>query len=147
MKKKLLISACLLGETVRYDGKSKPCDRINELSERYELIAVCPEVLGGLPTPRTPSERLGDRVIMRDGADVTQSFQRGALRALEIFKSEECAFALLKARSPSCGRDLIYDGSFTASLREGNGVCAELLLNNGIKVFTEEELDILLSLA
>ena len=141
---KLLISACLLGVPCRYDGKSKPAAKIDALREKYELIPVCPEQSGGLPTPRTPSERCGDRVVMANGADVTAQYQKGAHSALEVYLREGCVAAVLKERSPSCGSGEIYDGTFTRTLVSGDGVTAELLKKNGIRVYGESELDTLL---
>ena len=140
-KEKLLVSACLLGEACRYDGKTKPCDRVISLSEKYDIVAVCPEVDGGLPTPRTPSERVGDRVMMRDGRDVTCNYVSGAEAALETCRKHSVKKAILKAKSPSCGKGMIYDGTFSGKLVCGNGVCAELLLSEGILVYTEDEID------
>lgn len=140
MKKNILISACLLGENTRYDGRSKPCAAVLSLKEKYNLIPVCPEVLGGLPTPRTPSERVGDRVLMRDGRDVTDNFLSGARNCYERYLAEGCEMCILKARSPSCGVGEIYDGSFSGTLCEGNGVFAEYLISRGVRVITEEEL-------
>ena len=145
MKKNILVSACLLGEPTRYDGKSKPTAEVLSLREKYNLVPVCPEVLGGLPTPRTPSERVGERVIMRDGCDVTDNFHLGAQRALDICKENNCEFAVLKARSPSCGKSEIYDGSFSGTLKEGEGVFAELLREVGVEIFSEEETEKLLT--
>ena len=145
MKKNRLVSACLLGEPTRYDGKSKPTAEVLSLREKYNLVPVCPEVLGGLPTPRTPSERVGERVIMRDGCDVTDNFHLGAQRALDICKENNCEFAVLKARSPSCGKSEIYDGSFSGTLKEGEGVFAELLREGGVEIFSEEEIEKLLT--
>ena len=141
---KLLISACLLGVPCRYDGKSKPAAKIDALREKYELIPVCPEQLGELPTPRTPSERRGDRVVMADGTDVTAQYQRGARSALELCLREGCIAAVLKERSPSCGSGEIYDGTFTHAVISGDGVTAELLKQSGIKVYGETELGALL---
>ena len=141
---KLLISACLLGAPCRYDGKSKPVAEIDALREKYELIPVCPEQLGGLPTPRTPSERSGDRVVMADGTDVTAQYRKGAHAALELCLREGCVAAVLKERSPSCGSGEIYDGTFTRTVIPGDGVTTELLKKNGIKVYGESELDELL---
>lgn len=135
----LLISACLLGIRCRYDGKSKKLDCLDELNDRYTLIPVCPEVLGGLPTPRVPAERIGDRVITQDGRDVTAEYTRGAQMALETAKNGGCTCALLKERSPSCGFGTIYDGTFTGNLCEGNGVCGALLAANGIRVLGESQ--------
>ena len=145
MKKNILVSACLLGEPTRYDGKSKPTAEVLSLRGKYNLVPVCPEVLGGLPTPRTPSERVGERVIMRDGCDVTDNFHLGAQRALDICKENNCKFAVLKARSPSCGKSEIYDGSFSGTLKEGDGVFAELLREEGVEIFSEEETEKLLT--
>lgn len=143
-KEKLLVSACLFGLPCRYDGKSVKKVDITPLAERYELVPICPEIYGGLPTPRTPSERVGDKVMMRDGRDVTENYQRGAESALEIAKMLGCTKALLKSRSPSCGVGSIYDGSFSGTLIPGNGVTAQILLEEGFSVYTEETLEDLL---
>lgn len=144
MKRNLLISACLLGIPCRYDGKRVTKVDISALREKYNLIPICPEIYGGLPTPRIPSERVGGRVLMKDGRDVTENYKRGAEASLDIAKANGVSLALLKARSPSCGKGLIYDGSFSGTLTEGDGVAAELLMKEEITVFTEEELDLLL---
>lgn len=136
---KILVSACLLGVPCRYDGKSKPDERVISLSKHFELIPVCPESLGGLETPRIPAEIIGDRVIRQDGLDITENYKTGAMLALDIAKKNGCKIAILKAKSPSCGRDLVYDGTFTKALKNGNGVCAKLLLENKITVLTEDE--------
>ena len=141
--KALLISRCLLGDNCRYDGKSKPLpdETLQALRARYELIPVCPEVLGGLPTPRTPSERQGDRVVMKTGADVTKEYRRGAEAALQAAQENQVCAAVLKERSPSCGKGNIYDGTFTGTLTEGNGVTAEMLLEKGFTVYGESEIE------
>lgn len=141
MKEKVLVSACLLGLACRYDGKSKPNEKILEMKDKYELVPFCPEIYGGLETPRVPSERVGDRVIMKNGRDVTENYRRGAESAYELCKALDIKTAILKERSPSCGSGMIYDGSFTGVLKEGNGVCAEMLKNKGIKVIGESEID------
>ena len=141
--KKLLVSACLLGCECRYDGKSQPNEAVLRLRDTYDLIPVCPEQMGGMPTPRVPSERVGDRVLTKDGTDVTDRFLRGAETALHLAKTLGATAAVLKARSPSCGCGEIYDGSFTGKLTTGDGVTASLLLRNGIFVTTEETLDAL----
>lgn len=141
---RLLISSCLLGLATRYDGRTKAVfseSDISRLSEKYELVPVCPEIYGGLPTPRTPSERVGDRVLMKDGTDVTENYRKGASDALVLCRILGIKKALLKARSPSCGKGEVYDGSFSGTLVSGHGVAAELLLNNGVEVYTENELD------
>lgn len=139
-KEKLLVSACLLGTPCRYDGRMKKSDAVCALAERYELVPVCPEEAGGLPTPRTPSERRDGRVFMRDGRDVTEEYRRGAEHALEVFRCAGCCAAVLKARSPACGCGAVYDGTFSGTLVPGDGVAAELLRANGVRVLTEEEL-------
>jgi uncharacterized protein YbbK (DUF523 family) len=132
----IIVSACLAGYRCRYDGKTVPNDEIVALVKRGEAIPVCPEMLGGLPCPRTPSERSADgaRVLMRDGKDVTEAFERGALETLRLARLYECDRAVLKARSPSCGCGRIYDGSFSGTLRDGSGVTAELLMSSGVAV-------------
>ena len=137
MKKTILVSACLLGISCRYDGKSKPSSEVIALAEKYNIVPVCPEIYGGLPTPRTPSERVGDKTLMKDGTDVTENYLRGAEAALALYRTACCHAALLKARSPSCGLGEIYDGSFSGSLTARDGVTAELLIREGIAVFTE----------
>lgn len=133
----ILVSACLLGVACRYDGKSKGVKNICDLIKRHNLIPVCPEQLGGLPTPRVPSEKLGESVINQEGIDVTLEYKKGADEALRIAKLFNCSLAILKEKSPSCGCGKIYDGSFSKTLILGNGVTAQLLLDNGIKVLGE----------
>lgn len=147
--KKLLISSCLLGVPCRYDGKSKPVPLPKELMDNFELIPVCPEVLGGLPTPRPPAEIVSRsagaiKVVNSEGSDVTQNYLAGAKKALEIAKANGCAFALLKEKSPSCSGGKVYDGTFSRTLTDGDGVTAALLKANGIKVFGESEIEKLL---
>jgi len=137
MKRPVLVSACLLGENCRYDGKSKPNAAIQALSEYFTLIPVCPEQLGGLPTPRVPAERKGAQVMTESGLDVSAEYSRGAAAALAIAWENGCSCAVLKERSPSCGCGEIYDGSFSKRLIPGRGVTAELFLANDIAVFGE----------
>lgn len=144
-----LCSACLLGIACRYDGKSKPNDMILEYPKGM-LIPVCPEQLGGLPTPRHSSEILGGdghdvisgkaRVIQQDNSDVTSYFIRGAKEMLRIARAVGADEAIMKQRSPSCGCGQIYDGTFTKRIIEGDGVATALLKRNGIRVISEEEL-------
>lgn len=138
---KILISACLLGIPCRYDGKAKPQPWAEVLATRHDLVPVCPEQLGGLPTPRTPSERRGDRVVMNTGADVTEQYRRGAEAALRLCRLTGCEAAILKERSPSCGCGEIYDGSFTHTIKAGWGVTARLLAEAGLRVMDEENLE------
>ena len=137
---KLLVSACLLGTPCRYDGKSKADERVLALAERYELIPVCPEVYGGLPTPRPPAERCGDRVLTEAGADVTAQYRRGAEAALYLARLFHCTKAILKEKSPSCGHGQIYDGTFSRTLTAGDGVTAALLRAEGLEIIGESDL-------
>ena len=136
---KLLVSACLLGVPCRYDGKAKMHDGVLSLLGRHTLIPFCPEIYGGLPTPRPASERLGERVVAKTGSDVTEQFRRGAEEALRLCRLYGCRAALLKERSPSCGHGVIHNGLFDGGLVEGDGVTAALLLQNGIAVYGESE--------
>ena len=140
----LLVSACLLGMACRYDGQEKPLPRWQRLREKYEPVPVCPEQLGGLPTPRPPAERQGNAVRTADGADVSAQYRRGAQQVLELARALGCTKALLKERSPSCGCGQIYDGSFRRTLVPGDGITAELLKAVGIDVFGESRLEELL---
>ena len=135
MREKLLVSACLLGENCKYNGGNNYSPDVERLRERFELVSLCPEQLGGLPTPRVPSERVGERVLTRDGQDVTEAFRQGAERTLDIARAEGALRAVLQVRSPSCGCGMIYDGTFSGTLVPGKGVAAELLEKNGIKVY------------
>lgn len=137
----ILVSACLLGCPCRYTGDGCLNGAILALAKAHTLIPVCPEQLGGLATPRPPAERQGDRVISAAGEDVTEPYRKGAQTVVEIAKLSHVALAIMKARSPSCGYGVIYDGTFTGTRISGSGVAAELLSESGIPVFTEEELD------
>lgn len=137
---RILISACLLGLCCRYDGGSKPCEAALGLREKHRLVPVCPEQLGGLPTPRAASERTGDRVVSCQGEDRTAAYLLGAEQAERVFDLLQCDCALLKARSPMCGCGQIYDGTFTGTLVPGDGVLAERLKARGIPVYTEENI-------
>lgn len=141
---RILVSACLLGVACRYDGNSKPHSAVLALQGQHQLIPVCGEIFGGLPTPRVPAERVGNRVLTREGRDVTAEYTRGAEEILALARRMDCRVALLKERSPSCGSGEIYDGSFSRTLIPGDGVTAELLQKHGIAVFGESKLDALL---
>jgi uncharacterized protein YbbK (DUF523 family) len=136
----ILVSACLLGTACRYDGASRPCEAVIALKQKHTVIPVCPEVLGGLPTPRIPAERVDDRVVRRDGVDVSAEYERGAREVLRLAQLNGARVAILKEKSPACGSGQIYDGSFTATLTDGDGVCAALLKEHGIRVLGESEL-------
>lgn len=144
MKEPLLISACLLGENCKYNGGNNRIPEADALGERYDLIPVCPECQGGLPTPRVPAERRGGRVLTQDGRDVTAEYRLGAEIALRTAREKNCTKALLKERSPSCGQGRIYDGSFTHTQVEGDGVAAELLGKNGLTIYGESRVSELL---
>ena len=133
----LLISACLMGYNCKYNGGNNalPQDVLAALRQRYRLIPVCPEAAGGLPTPRMPSERRGDRVITHSGRDVTAEFRRGAELAAELAERFDAHLALLKSNSPSCGSGTIYDGSFSGRLVSGDGVTTEYLKNKNLIIF------------
>ena len=140
----ILVSACLLGVPCRYDGKSKAKAEVLALQRERVLIPVCPEVYGGLPTPRPPAERQGGAVRTRSGIDVTDQYRRGAEETLRLCRLLGCEAAVLKERSPSCGRGQIYDGTFSGTLTAGDGVTAELLTANGIPVYGESQIETLL---
>ena len=135
---RFVVSACLAGLHCRYDGRTNLKPEVAELVASGLAVPVCPEELGGLPTPRDPSERRGDSVVSNAGRDVTFEFASGAEAALYIAEEYGCSAGILKARSPSCGCGRIYDGTFSRTLIAGNGLFAELLLKKGFEVFTEE---------
>ena len=143
----VLISACLLGFECKYCGGSNKLteQQLAALGERFRLIPVCPETAGGMPTPRDPSERLGDKVVSNQGRDVTAQYQKGAETALWLARRYDCKAALLKENSPSCGSGQIYDGSFTGKLIPGDGVAAEELKKEGLIVFGESDTDLLIT--
>lgn len=136
---RLLISACLIGADCKYSGGNNALNggTLLALRERYELVPVCPEFAGGLPTPRDPSERLNDRVVSCNGRDVTREYECGAEVALGLARRFGCHKALMKERSPSCGSGEIYDGSFSGTVISGYGTAAEKLRAAGIDVIGE----------
>lgn len=147
----IIVSACLCGINSRYDGRNNLNNKVLRLLEEGKAILVCPEQLGGLSTPRPPHEIEkgtgadvldgNSRVVAIDTFDGTESFIKGAQETLKIAKSVGAKYAILKSKSPSCGKEIIYDGSFSGAKIQGNGVAAELLLRNDIKVFTEKEFE------
>lgn len=141
---RLLVSACLLGCRCRYDGASKEHPLARELARRHTLVPVCPEQLGGLPTPRPPAERRGDAVVTEAGTDVTAQYRLGAEEALRLCRLFRCEAAVLKERSPSCGHGEVYDGTFSGQLTSGDGVTAALLCASGVPVYGESQLEALL---
>jgi len=135
----ILVSACLLGIDCRYCGNGIFNEKVYKLKDNHNLIPVCPEQLGGLATPRTPAEIVQKRVVTKDGRDVTEQFKKGAEETLKIARLFGCDTAILKSKSPSCGYGKIYDGTFTGTLTEGNGITAAKLIENNIKVLTEND--------
>ena len=137
---RILVSACLMGVGCRYDGKSNQLPQLEQLMKQHTCIPVCPEIFGGLPTPRVPAERQGSKIMTQDGQDVTQQFVRGTAEVLRLADLYHCKAALLKERSPSCGSGQIYDGTFTKTLTEGDGLTAEMLNRKGIAVYGESQI-------
>ena len=138
--KPIIVSMCLAGVSCNYKGETWPHQKVMDLVDQGRAIPVCPEQLGGLTTPRAPAEQLGGKVITKDGRDVTAEFAKGAQRTLLIAQQVGAEVAILKARSPSCGKGMVYDGTHTGTLVAGNGETAGLLIKNGIRVLTDEEL-------
>lgn len=141
---KILVSECLYGgRVVRYDGGEVPETHPTFLKWKEEgrLIPICPEVFGGLPTPRPDSQRQGDKVIASTGPDVTEEYTKGALEAVRLAKENDVAFCIMKQDSPSCGSKFIYDGTFTDTKIPGQGLAVEMLRDAGFKVFAEEDID------
>lgn len=141
----ILVSACLFGMNCKYDGGNNLSEDIRALKDDYTLILVCPEQMGGLDTPRLPSEIQLEadgktrRVIDKEGKDVTAEFVKGAELTLNIAKAHECKLAIMKENSPSCGVKQIYDGTFSGKLIDGSGITSQLLMDNGIRVISEKE--------
>ena len=140
----ILVSACLMGVNCRYNGERLTLERLDELMEKHTLIPVCPEVFGGMPTPREPSEIRAGRVFSKSGRDVTDHYERGADEVLRLARLYRCTCAILKERSPSCGHGRVYDGTFTGRLVEGNGFSAARLAGAGVAVIGESEIETLL---
>ncbi len=136
----IIVSACLAGIKCNYLGDDSPHPEVVELVRNGLAIPICPEQLGGLPTPRIPAEIQGKKVMNKNGDDVTPNFQKGAEETLRIAKLVNCNKAILKSYSPSCGYGKIYDGSFSGKLISGNGITTELLMKNGIEIITETDL-------
>lgn len=142
---KVLVSACLIGEKCRYDGKGFLTNRINDLLKICSIIPICPETIGGLKTPRSPSEIIGDKVINSEGIDVTDQYKNGAFIAEEICVTQGIKYALLKEKSPSCGTHQIYDGNFNKTLISGVGITTQRLKKIGVLCYSENEIDLLIN--
>lgn len=142
-KQKLLISACLMGENVRYDGGNNLISQIEQLKEKYDLIPVCPEVSSGMVIPRIPNEihSIQPLVVKNEfGIDTTDYFIDGAKQTLHICMKFDVKIALLKAKSPSCGNLEVYDGTFSKTLIKGQGLTANILMQHNIKVYNENQI-------
>lgn len=139
---KILVSACLLGIDCKYNAKNNKNEQVLKLLKDHDLVPVCPEIMGGLPTPRIPAEIHQNKVIAKDDKDVTKQYQKGAEETLKIAKLYNCHTAILKEKSPSCGCGKVYDGTFTGTLINGDGITARLLKEHGIKITGETTLDI-----
>lgn len=137
-KEKILISACLIGLNCKYDGGNNENSKLVELMKEKDLVPICPEQLGGLKTPRVSAERKQEKVITKEGVDVTKEYQKGAEEVLNLAKKLNIKKAILKSRSPSCGIDEIYDGTFSHTLIKRDGVAAQLLKKNGIEVISSD---------
>ena len=138
---KIMVSACLLGENCKYNGGNNRNEKLLKLLAGKEIVPVCPEVLGGLPTPRVPAEIRDGVVMTKDGRNVDREFRMGAEKCLEIARREKPDFIILQSRSPSCGVTHRYDGSFSGRLIQGSGIAARLLTENGFRVVDAENLD------
>lgn len=141
---KIVVSACLLGENCKYNGGNNLCSELVKLRDKYNLIPICPETFGGLKSPREPAEICGNRILLKNGEDVTSEFCKGAKISLEIAKEHNCKYAILKERSPSCGVNFIYDGTFSNNIIKGMGITAKLLSDNCIMLLSENEIDSLI---
>lgn len=137
----ILVSACLLGENVKYNGKNNYDERIEKLKELFDIVPICPEVFGGLPTPRIPSEIKGENVVNEKGKDVTYEFNKGAHKVINIVNFCHVKKALLMDRSPSCGVNKIYNGKFNGTLIDGMGYTAKLLKAKGVQLYTLDNID------
>ena len=138
---KIMVSACLLGENCKYNGGNNYSEKVARFIEGHEVIPVCPEVMGGLPTPRVPSEIVKGVVTMADGRNVDAEFRKGAQIGLDLARENNVDLAILQSRSPSCGVKQIYDGSFSGNKLDGQGVFARLLTENGFRIMDVEDLE------
>lgn len=136
-----IVSACLCGIDCKYNGKNNYNEKIEELVKEGKAVLVCPEQMGGLKTPRDPSEIKEGKVVSNAGVDVTREYQKGAEETLKICKMVGATKAILKSKSPSCGCGKVYDGTFTGALIDGDGITTKLLKENGIEVISSDEID------
>lgn len=137
---KIMVSGCLLGHNCKYNGGNNKNQEVLDLLKGHEIVPVCPESMGGLPIPRPPAEIVNGVVVNKEGLNLDSQFRKGSEEGLKLALKEKIDFAILKANSPSCGSNQIYDGTFTGTKIPGDGTFAAVLKKSGIKVFTEEEL-------
>lgn len=138
---KVGVSACLVGKNTKYDGGNNYNKYVLEYLKDKEVVLICPEVFGGLPTPRIPSEQTNDKVINSNNEDVTKQFVDGANEALKRLQQQNVNVVILKERSPSCGYKKVYDGTFSKTIIDGNGVFAKLAIENGFIIYTESDIE------
>ena len=137
---RIMVSACLMGENCKYNGGNNLSEKVLNYVKGHEVITVCPEVMGGLPTPRVPAEIVNGIVTNKEGIKVDTEFRKGAGMALEIAKENQVDLVILQSRSPSCGQKQIYDGTFSGKKIDGQGVFAKMLMENGFQVVDVENL-------
>lgn len=137
---KIMVSACLMGDNVKYNGGNNLSEKLLKFTEGHDVIKVCPEVMGGLPVPRDPGEIVDGVVLTAEGISVDYEYRTGAEKALEIAKAEQVDLVILQSRSPSCGANQIYDGTFSGNKIKGQGIFAKLMIDNGFKVLDIEDL-------
>ena len=139
--KKVAVSACLVGKNTKYDGTNNYNQYVMDYLKDKEYILICPEVLGGLPTPRVPSEIVVNKVVNKENADVTKHFVDGANMALQMLIDNNIEEVIVKSKSPSCGYKQIYDGTFTGKIIDGNGIFTALAIEKGFKILTEKDIE------
>lgn len=138
---KIMVSACLLGENCKYNGGNNLSEKVMNFIKGHEVISVCPEVMGGLPTPRLSSEIVNGVVTASDGHRVDEEFRKGAQIGLALAKENEVDLVILQSRSPSCGVKQVYDGTFSGNKIDGQGIFAQLLTENGFRIVDVEDLN------
>ncbi len=137
---RIAVSACLLGENCKYNGSNNYSEKVKDFLNGHDIIPVCPEVLGGLPTPRDPAEIVNGIVKHKDGSSVDVQFRKGAEQALDIVIENQAELVILQSRSPSCGVNMIYDGTFSGKVVPGQGIFAKMLKDNNIRVLDIEDI-------
>ena len=140
---KIMVSACLLGENCKYDGGNNRNEALLKMLAGHEIIPVCPELAGGLPVPRVSVEIVNGRAVNRNGEDVEDAFRKGAVKTMEIAEREKPDLVILQSRSPSCGVNEIYDGTFSGKKIPGHGIFAGMAIGAGYKVIDAEDLQLI----